>query len=49
MDKNSILDSSPSKMYEGSTAEKIMKLRPRMIEKEIGPPSFKFKASSTLH
>jgi hypothetical protein len=26
-----------------------MKLRPRMIEKEIGPPSFKFKATSTLH
>ena len=33
--KNSLLDSSPSKLHEGSTYEKIMNLRPRIAAKEI--------------
>ena len=48
LEKNSMLDCSPSKIYDGQTAEKIMNLRPRNIKKEIGPPCFKYKATSTL-
>ena len=46
--KYSNLDAEPTLMHTGTTAEKIMKLRPREPEKELGPPSFRFQNNSTM-
>lgn len=42
------LDCSPSALHEGSTLEKIMNLRPRETEKELGPPSFRYRPNNYL-
>ena len=41
-----MLESSPTKLHKGTTLEKIMNLRPRDKDKEIGPASFRFQAKS---
>ena len=41
-------DPSPTKLHEGSSPEKLMSLRPRQVEKEIGPPSFRYQANGYL-
>lgn len=40
---NSNLDPSPNRLHEGTTYEKIMNLRPREKDKEIGHASFRYK------
>lgn len=40
-----MLESSPTKMHEGSTHEKIMNLRPRVPSKELAG-EFRYKAKS---
>lgn len=42
------LDSSPTALHEGTTLEKIMNLRPRQTEKELGPPSFRYRPNNYL-
>ena len=42
------LDSSPTSIHEGSTYEKIMNLRPRNVDKELGPPSFRYRPTNYL-
>lgn len=46
LQKNSIFDPVPNDMHKGTTAEKIMKLRQRIPEKEIGPAAFCYKAKT---
>ena len=41
-------DSSPTAMHRGTTQEKIMKLRPRDKDKEIGPKEFKFTYNTRI-
>ena len=41
-----MLESSPTSLHTGTTYEKIMNLRPRDKDKEIGAPSFRFQAKS---
>ena len=40
--KNSILETVPTKLCQGNTHEKLMNLRARDKDKEIGPPSMRF-------
>lgn len=42
------LDSSPTRLHEGTTQEKLMNLRPRETEKELGPPSFRYRPNNYL-
>lgn len=44
----SYMDCSPTRIHEGQTYEKIMNLRPRQAEKEVGPASFRFRANNYL-
>ena len=44
--RNSFLDSSPTKIHEGTSHEKIMNLRPRQVEKEIHENEFRYQAKS---
>ena len=46
--KNSFYDSEPTKTVFGYTKESLMKLRERSPDKELGPPSFRFKARNYL-
>ena len=43
---NSVCESSPTAMHKGTLPEKLMNLRPRDVNKEVGPPFFRFKAST---
>lgn len=46
LDKNSICESSPNRMHEGTTFEKIMNLRPRERSKELdGDMTYKPKSN----
>lgn len=45
--KNSLLDGSPSKLFEGYTHEKILNLRPKEASKELAG-DFKYKARSSF-
>eukprot|EP00350_Pseudokeronopsis_sp_OXSARD2_P008552 CAMPEP_0170562414 /NCGR_PEP_ID=MMETSP0211-20121228/60363_1 /TAXON_ID=311385 /ORGANISM="Pseudokeronopsis sp., Strain OXSARD2" /LENGTH=128 /DNA_ID=CAMNT_0010879249 /DNA_START=112 /DNA_END=498 /DNA_ORIENTATION=- len=47
-EKNKFLDGSPTQIHIGQTREQIMKLRPRDKDKEIGPPSFRYQAQSSV-
>lgn len=42
------LDSSPTAMHEGTTLEKIMNLRPRQPDQEIGAPYFRYRPNNYL-
>jgi len=48
VDQGARLESSPTAIHEGTTFEKIMNLRPRQCEKEIGPPSFRYRPNNYL-
>lgn len=39
--KNSFLDTSPTKLHTGKFIEQLMDLRPRIKEKELGPGKFR--------
>ncbi len=47
-DKNSLLDSSPTKLHTGKTTEQLMNLRPRIKEKEIGHSPFRHTAKTRI-
>lgn len=42
LDLAKIYEPSPTRLHLGTTHEKLMNLRPRQEEKEIGPPSFRY-------
>jgi len=44
--QNSRLESTPTRLWDGNTREKLMNLRPREKDKEVGPPSFRFKPNN---
>jgi len=41
--KHAFLDLSPTKMHTGKFPEQLLDLRPRIVEKEIGPAKFRHK------
>jgi hypothetical protein len=47
LERNSIYESSPSKIHEGQTYEKIMNLRPRDRSKELDR-EFRYQANSNI-
>lgn len=47
LEKNSVYESSPNKLHEGFTYEKIMNLRPRNKSKEI-EGDFRYQANSNI-
>lgn len=40
-------DSNPTKLHQGNTHNKLMNLRPRKEEKEIGPASFRYQSDAS--
>eukprot|EP00347_Sterkiella_histriomuscorum_P016958 403351203 len=46
--RNSIYETNPTQLCQGKTQEQLMNLRPREIEKELGPPSFRYGNKSTI-
>ena len=47
-EKNSMLDSAPTKLHTGKTKEQLMNLRQRIKEKEIGHSPFRHTAKTRI-